>query len=117
MRCVCSAFLSAFAPLREILPPGMSWALHLAELLPRDKNHLVPTLEHLLKQTHYTMDVYTKTEQSGDRVAVHKNLTDYMYLGGIPSARCHVLPYLAVSYVGLSPDFGAISSPRNRSPL
>jgi len=74
----------------------------------RDKSLLVPALEYLWKQTYYTMYLYTKTEQSGDRVAVHKNLTDFMYLGGMPGARNHIAPYFAVSYEGFSPEFAAL---------
>lgn len=74
----------------------------------RDKSHLIPALEYLWKQTYYTMYLYTKTEQSGDRVAVHKNLTDFMYTGGTPGARSHIVPIFAVSYEGLSPEFAAM---------
>ena len=74
----------------------------------RDKSHLVPALEYLWKQTYYTMPLRTKTEQSGDRVAVFKNLTDCMYLGGFPGARAHIVPTHAVSYEGLSPEFAAM---------
>ncbi len=74
----------------------------------RDKSHLAAALEFLWKQTYYTMFLYTKTEQSGDRVAIHKNLTDFMYLGGMPGARNNTVPHFAVSYVGFSPDFAAL---------
>ncbi|MGD8237876.1 MAG: hypothetical protein PVH68_04950 [Armatimonadota bacterium] len=74
----------------------------------RDKGHLVPALEFLWKQTYYTMFLYTKTEQSGDRVAIHKNLTDFMYLGGMPGARNNTVPHFAVSYEGFSPRFAAL---------
>jgi hypothetical protein len=74
----------------------------------REKSHLIPALEHLWKHTYYTMCLYTKTEQSGDRIAAHKNLTDFMYTGGMPGARSHLVPVFAVSYEGLSPEFAAI---------
>jgi hypothetical protein len=88
----------------DYVPLGKYVAWHYT----RDKSHLVPALEFLWKQTYYTMYVYTKTEQSGDRVAIHKNLTDFMYLGGMPGARNHTFPHFAVSYTGFSPEFAAI---------
>jgi hypothetical protein len=73
-----------------------------------DKSHLVPALEYLWKQCYYTNYLFTKTEQSGDRVHAHKALTDFMYLGGVAGARNLTYPYLAVSYEGFSPDFAGL---------
>jgi hypothetical protein len=61
----------------------------------RDKKTLVPALEMLWKLGIYGRYLYTETEQSGDRVAVHKNLTEFMYLGGMPGARAHLVPCFA----------------------
>jgi hypothetical protein len=88
----------------DYVPMGRYVAWHYT----RDKSLLVPALEFLWKQTYYTMPLYTETEQSGDRVAVHKILADFMYLGGVPGARAHTFPHFAVSYLGFSPEFAAL---------
>ena len=41
-------------------------------------------------------------------MAVHKNLTDFMYLGGMPAARNHLTPVFAVSYEGFSREFAGM---------
>ena len=81
---------------------------YLAWRYTRDKAHLVPALEALYKQTYYTMPLYTETEQSGDRVAVHKLLTDFMYTGGLPGARGQSFPFFALSYDGFSRHFAGL---------
>ena len=74
----------------------------------RDKNAMVPALEDAWKRMYYGMSMYTVMEQSGDRVAVHKNLTDFMYLGGMPAARNHLAPVFAVSYEGFSKELAGM---------
>jgi hypothetical protein len=74
----------------------------------RDESDLVPGLEHDWKQAWYAFGMRTRVEQSGDRVAVNKNLTDFMYLGGLPGARGHTFPVFAVSYEGFPRNFAAL---------
>jgi hypothetical protein len=81
---------------------------YLAWRFTGDKQHLVRALEALYKQTYYTLPVYTRSEQSGDRVHLHKNLSDFMYTGGLPGARAQNPPMMAVSYEGLSRNFAAL---------
>jgi hypothetical protein len=57
---------------------------------------------------YYGMSMYTVMEQSGERVAVHKNLTDFMYLGGMPAARNHLAAFFAVSYEGFSKELAGM---------
>lgn len=74
----------------------------------RDKAVLVPALEHVFKANYFTMPLMTQIQQSSDRVAPKKNLTDFMYLGGMPGARNHIVPFFAVSYEGFSPEFAGL---------
>jgi hypothetical protein len=74
----------------------------------RDKSHLVPPMERIWKQNYYAMPLWTETGQSGDRVAPHKNLVDFMLFGGVPSAREHIVPNFAVSYEGFNAELAAL---------
>ncbi len=74
----------------------------------QDKRHLLPALESLFKAAWSLQPVLTEAQQSADRVPIKKNLTDFLYLGGIPASRFHHAPFLAVSYEGFSPRFAAI---------
>ena len=81
---------------------------YLAWHYTRDKSLLVKPMEMHYKQNYYSMPLWTKTGQSGDRVSVHKNLVDFMFFGGLPSARDHIVPNFAVSYEGFSPEMAAL---------
>jgi len=74
----------------------------------RDKNVMVPSLEEAGKRRYYGLAMYTVMEQSGDRVAVHNNLTDFMYLGAIPAARNHLTPFFSVRYAGFSKELAGL---------
>jgi hypothetical protein len=74
----------------------------------RDKNVLVPALEFVYKAVYYTLPVFTESQQDADRVALKKNLTDFMYLGGIPVSRGRTAPFFAVSYENMTPNFAAM---------
>jgi hypothetical protein len=74
----------------------------------RDKNVLIPALEYVYKATYYTLPLLTEIQQSDDRVAIKKNLTDFMYLGGMPVSRGQLTPFFAVSYENLTPNFAAM---------
>ena len=74
----------------------------------RDKDVLLPSLEAIYKSTYYILPLLTEIQQSADRVPIKKNLTDFMYLGGIPVSRFHTAPFFAVSYEGFTPNFAAM---------
>lgn len=77
--------------------------------LTKDKRYLNEGLEQLYRKTKYVLPSLTVAEQSGDRVAISKQLISRAYLGGVPSARNHSFyPDFAVSYQGLSDDFAAL---------
>ncbi|MGH0038586.1 MAG: hypothetical protein ACQGVK_26415 [Myxococcota bacterium] len=72
------------------------------------ESDLDPGLLQDWKQAVYSQGLRTRTGQSGDRVPINKNLTDFMYLGGPPGSRGHLFPLHAVSYEGFPRDFAAL---------
>ncbi len=85
-----------------------SLARHVLWRFTRDDDALVEALTVEWKRALWAQPMRTRTEQSGDRIALNKNLTDFMYLGGLPGARGHLFPLFAVSYEGFPRDLAAL---------
>lgn len=108
---------------RPMGPPasGRPQSRYLLWRYTRDKQHLVDGLEYLWKKLYYSIDLRTKTEQSGDRVHLLWNgslaFLDYMYFGGNPGARNVETPMHHISYEGLSRDFAALVTKANSRSL